>query len=351
MKRFSATSAAMIALVAGLSAASARPATKTLDIYFIDVEGGQSTLIVTPAGQSLLIDTGYPERNGRDPDRIIEAMKEAALSRVDYLLITHLHEDHDGGAAELARRIPIGTFIDYGAPVETSADVVAAFAAYSDVRSKGQHLVPKPGERLPLSGLDVEVVSADGVTLATPLDGGGLPNPECAASEARGGNSGENPRSIGVRVRYGAFRFLDLGDLVGTRLRDLVCPDNLLGQVDVYLIAHHANADTNVPAVLAALKPRVAIANNGAYKGGSAAALATLHQQDMIEDVWQLHASFNDGAVNFPDAFVANLAFGEQDHAAWIKLSASPDGSFSVTNGRTGWTRRYDKELGKPAPR
>lgn len=340
-----------MALMAGLSAASARLATKTLDIYFIDVEGGQSTLIVTPAGQSMLIDTGYPERNGRDPDRIMDAVKSAHLSRIDYLLITHLHEDHNGGAAELALRIPIGTFIDYGSPIETGADVVAAFAAYSEARSKGQHLVPKPGERLPLSGLDVEVVSADGATLAAPLDGGGEPNAECAGSEARGGNNGENPRSIGVRLRYGAFRFLDLGDLVGTRLRDLVCPNNLLGQVDVYFIAHHANADTNVPAVLAALKPRVAIVNNGAYKGGSAAALATLHQQDAIEGVWQLHASLSDGADNFPEAFVANLAFGEMDHAARIKLSASPDGSFGVTNGRTGWTRRYDKELGKPGPR
>src|SRR6185295_9342671 len=149
MKRLLTVVIAGVVLTAGASAA------RTLDIYFIDVEGGQSTLIVTPAGQSLLIDTGYPGRDGRDPTRIMAAVKEAGLARLDYLLITHFHEDHDGGAAELARRIPIGTFVDNGAPVETSADVVAAFTAYEQARRKGRHLVPRPGDRLPLQGVDV----------------------------------------------------------------------------------------------------------------------------------------------------------------------------------------------------
>src|SRR6202035_2357450 len=161
-----ATAALVCLVVAGAGGAA------SLDIYFIDVEGGQATLIVTPERQSLLVDTGDPERNGRDPDRIMAAARDAHLTRIDYLLITHFHEDHDGGAAELARRIPIGTFIDYGAPTETAAEVVAAFAAYSEVRSKGLHLVPKPGDRLPLGGVEVDVVSADGATLPAPLDGG-----------------------------------------------------------------------------------------------------------------------------------------------------------------------------------
>src|SRR6476646_7489166 len=152
-------SVALALVFACTSAAAAR----TLDIYFIDVEGGQSTLIVTAAGESLLIDTGYPERDGRDPDRIQAAMRDAHLQSIDYLLITHMHEDHNG-AAELARRVPIGAFIDYGEPVETGADVVAAFAAYSAARSgSGQnrppHIVPKPGDRLRLLGVDVRVMS------------------------------------------------------------------------------------------------------------------------------------------------------------------------------------------------
>jgi competence protein ComEC len=314
---------------------------KTLDIYFIDVEGGQSTLVATPAGQSLLIDTGYPGLGGRDPDRIMAAARDAHLTRIDYLLVTHLHEDHNGGAAELQRRIPIGTFVDYGSPSETASEVVAAFTAYEEARQHGEHLVPKPGDRLPLRGVDVDVVSADGAVLTRPIEGDGPPNPSCAGVETGGPSRGENPRSIGVRVRYGAFRFLDLGDLVRNRLADLVCPANLLGGIDVYLVAHHANADANLPAMLDAIRPRVAIANNGPWKGASPPAMALLHAFEGLEDVWQLHRTINDGAENFPDAYVANLTFGETDGAAWLKLSASDDGRFTVTNGRTGWTKSY----------
>jgi competence protein ComEC len=315
---------------------------KTLQIYFIDVEGGQATLIVTPEGKSMLIDAGYPEQNGRDPDRIMAAVKDARLSRLDYLLVTHLHEDHNGGAAELAKRIPIGTFVDYGSPLETAPEVVAAFAAYEVARRSGEHLVPKPGDRLPLGGVEVEVVSADGATLTRPLDGGGQPNPACEGVEVGGVIRGENPRSIGVRVRFGAFRFLDLGDLIRNRLGDLVCPANLIGGIDVYLVAHHANNDVNLPAVLNALRPRVAIANNGPWKGTTAAALAMLHDHRGLEDVWQLHKTINYEAENFPDEFVANTAWGATDGAAWLKLNASEDGSFTITNGRTGWKKSYD---------
>lgn len=335
----------LVALVlAGASAAAAR----SLDIYFIDVEGGQSTLIVTAAGESLLIDTGYPGRDGRDPDRIQAAMRDAHVQSIDYLLVTHMHEDHNGGAAELARRVPIGAFIDYGAPVETGDDVVAAFAAYSAVRdAKGNagppHIVPKPGDGLRLFGVDVRVMSADGQTATAPIGGAGQPNAACAGYEQRPFASRENPRSIGIHLRYGRFTFLDLGDLVGPALLRLVCPNNLIGPIDAYLVTHHGNADTNVEPLLAALRPRVAIVNNGGYKGGSPATWISLRQHTDIEGVWQLHKSLIDGSENFPDTFIANLDFGARDRGSWIKLSADDDGSFTVTNGRTGWTRRYDK--------
>jgi len=326
----------VVALAAGPSAA------RTLDIYFIDVEGGQSTLLVTPAGQSLLIDAGYPGFNGRDPARIMAAAHDAKIKRLDYLVITHFHEDHDGGAGELARRIPIDTFVDYGAPIQTEKDVVAAFATYEEARRKGKHLVAKPGDRLPLRGIDVDVVSSGGAILGQPLAGAGQPNDACSAYERRGDNNTENPRSLGVRVRYGAFRFLDLGDLVWNKLGELVCPINLVGEIDAYLVAHHGNGDSNVPAVLAALRPRVAILNNGEYKGGTATTLTTLRTTPGLQDgVWQLHRSFSNGAENFPDAFVANVDGDEKDLGAWLKLSASQDGTFSMTNGRTGWTRTY----------
>jgi beta-lactamase superfamily II metal-dependent hydrolase len=277
-------------------------------------------------------------------------MQDAHLQRIDYLLITHMHEDHNGGAAELARRVPIGAFIDYGAPVETSEDVLAAFAAYSAARdAKGEngptHIIPKPGDNIRLSGVDVRVMSVNGQTVTTPAESGvaaGPPNPACSSYEQRPFASRENPRSIGIRLRYGKFTFLDLGDLVGPNLLRLVCPDNLIGPIDAYLVTHHGNADTNVEPVLAALRPRAAIVNNGAYKGGSPSTWTSLRQHTEIEGVWQLHKSLIDGSENFPDTFIANLEFGTNDHGAWIKLSANDDGSFAISNGRTGWTRRYD---------
>jgi competence protein ComEC len=329
------------ALAAGVHGAAAA---KTLDMYFIDVEGGQSTLIVTPAGQSLLIDAGYPGLNGRDPDRIVAAVRDAGLKRIDYLLVTHMHEDHNGGVPELQRRLPIGTFVDYGSPIETSPEVIAAFAAYQEARTHAHHLVPKPGDRLPLLGVDVDIVSADGATLTKPLAGGGQMNPSCDGVETGAAIRGENPRSIGVRVRYGAFRFLDLGDLIRARIGDLVCPVNLLGEIDVYLVAHHGNTDPNLAATLEAIRPRVAIADNGPWKGTTAAGLAALRAFRGPADVWQLHRTINDGADNFPDAFIANLGFNDADGAAWLKLSAREDGTFSVTNSRTNWTRRYGLE-------
>jgi competence protein ComEC len=336
-----------VACAAGLGAAAPE---KSLDIYFIDVEGGQSTLIVTPERESLLIDAGYPGLMDRDPDRIMAAVRDARLKRIDYLLVTHMHEDHNGGVPGLQRRIPIGTFIDYGAPFETSPEVIASYAAYAEARQHADHLVPKAGDRLPLKGVDVDVVSADGATITKPLEGGGDPNPSCDGVETGGTVRGENPRSIGVRVRYGAFRFLDLGDLIRNRIGDLVCPVNLIGGIDVYLVAHHANTDVNLPATLEAIRPRVAIADNGPWKGTTAVALAALHASSGIEDVWQLHRTINDGAENFPDAFVANLQFNEQDGAAWLKLSANDKGAFTVTNGRTGWTKTYAAPRGPWRP-
>src|SRR5262245_48989810 len=152
----------MKTILAAVAALALLAGGKTLDIYFVDVEGGQATLVVTPAGQSLLVDAGYPGREGRDPDRIMAAVRAAGLTRIDYLVVTHLHEDHNGGAAELSRRIPIGTFVDYGSPVESTKEVVAAFAEYQEARARSRHLVPKAGDRLPLDGVTVDVVSVDG---------------------------------------------------------------------------------------------------------------------------------------------------------------------------------------------
>ncbi len=318
-------------------------AARTLEILFIDVEGGQSTLIVTPGGESLLIDAGFGGRAGsRDVERILEAAREAHVDRIDYLLITHLHPDHAGGVPELASRIPIGTFIDYGEPLGTDRMANGAFRGYEPVRNQGRHIQPQPGDRLPLKDLEARIVSAGGIVLSKPLDGGGQPNDACANAEDPGDDGTENYRSIGVMLRFGSFRFLDLGDLSGNTLTSLVCPRNLVGHVSVYLIAHHGNYDSNVPAIYEALRPRVAIMNNGVAKGGSPEAFRTAHAAPGLEDVWQLHRSRNPRAENAPDPLIANVDDGAT--AYWLKLTATNDGGFRIVNSRTGFTKTYSRK-------
>jgi competence protein ComEC len=312
---------------------------KSLDMFFIDVEGGESTLIVTAARESLLIDAGYGGRGGRDPARILAAAREASIDHIDYLLITHFHPDHVGGVPELAALIRIDAFLDYGEPLGTDRMTLGGFRNYEPIRSQHRHLQLKPGDRLPLKGADVDIVSAAGVTLSKPLPGGGQRNPACATLEDQPEDGTENFRSIGLRLRFGAFRFVDLGDLSGNTLGSLVCPSNPLGTASVYLVPHHGNLDSNVPAVIAALRPRVAIMNNGATKGGAPEAFATLHRQSGLEDLWQLHASRNQHADNSADSFIANVDEGQTGY--WIKLTANDEGSFTLINGRSGFSKTY----------
>jgi beta-lactamase superfamily II metal-dependent hydrolase len=328
---------------------------RTLDIYFIDVEGGQSTLVVAPSGQSLLVDTGFPGRDGtfqsqagdahqaRDANRIAAAVRDAGLERIDFLLITHFHADHDGGAPELAALVPIGTFIDHGTvPAEaeqTSRGTLAAFQRYAAVREKGRHLEPKPGDRLPLNGVDATVVSAAGATLTKALDGAGTANPSCSTPRPPQ-EPHENPRSTGIVLQFGRFRFIDLGDLTGPPLYALFCPNDLLGPADVYLLPHHGGLDTADPAVIGAVPPRAAMINNGAVKGGASDTFAVLHGVRGIGDVWQLHRSRNEGAQNFADEHIANL---DETTSYWIKVTAKEDGSFVVSNARTKVSKRYER--------
>jgi competence protein ComEC len=353
-------------LVAGMLAAlvphQAVAQRRTLDIYFIDVEGGQSTLVVTPAGESLLIDTGFPSsgtfesvagdpQKARDANRIIAAARDAGVKQIDYLLITHFHADHDGAVPELSQLIPIRTFIDHDTPAKDAEEHVAgsqaAFAAYAAVRAKGKHLTPKPGDTIPLRGLETIVVSAGADTLNKPLAGAGAVNPACGPTAPPAQEPSENPRSTGVRLRFGRFTFLDVGDLSGSPLFALVCPNNLIGPTDLYLVAHHGGADAGDRASFAAIAPRVAILNNGTKKGGAPEVLAALHRATGLEDAWQLHRSLPPGARFFNDDRIANL---DESTAHWLKVSAKEDGSFVVTNGRTGAAKAYGVRPGSTRP-
>ena len=338
--------------MAPLAASAQTSVARTLDIYFIDVEGGQSTLLVTPAGQTLLVDAGFPSTGtfdsrpgdpakARDPQRIVEVARAAGVSRIDYLLVTHFHADHVGGVPELAQLMPIETFIDHGGvndDAESVAGTLAMHRAYAAVRARGRHLEPRPGDRLPLTGVDATVVSSAAATLTAPLAGAapGV-NAACTPPGIPAQEATENPRSTGFLLQFGRFRFLDVGGLSGAPLFSLACPSDRLGPVDVYLVAHHGGADAADPSIFGAVRPRVAILNNGAVKGGAAETLKALHALSGTE-TWQLHRSEAGGAENFADERIANLSEATSN---WIMVRASEDGSFAVTNRRTGATTRY----------
>jgi competence protein ComEC len=314
-----------------------------LRVYFIDVEGGQSTLFVTPAGKSLLIDTGWPGNNFRDADRIAAAAKSAGLSRIDSVLITHYHDDHVGGVPQLVQRIPVGTFIDHGPNRELDHGATErGYAAFQKVlaETKAKEIVPKPGDRLPIQGMDVTVISADGKVIQSPLTGAGEPNPFCKQSEIRPPDQTENARSLGVLIRFGNLKILDLGDLTWDKERDLMCPDNRLGKVDVLVVSHHGWYQSSSPALVDAIHPRVAIMDNGAKKGGSIPVLDTVRKTPDIEALWQLHYSDEGGAAhNTKSEYIANLDGPDAGHD--IEVIASRDGSFTVHNSRTGMDKDY----------
>jgi competence protein ComEC len=322
-----------------LPAATAR----NLDIYFVDVEGGQATLFVSPSGQSMLLDTGWPDTLNRDAGRIAAVAKLAGVKQIDYLVITHYHMDHVGGVPQLAALIPIRNFVDHGPSVEHDGSADKLFQAYARVRTQGNHIQVKPGDKLPVQGIDVKVVTADGQEIEHPLPGAGQPNSFCASTSQKEADPSENARSVGVLVSYGKFRLIDLGDLTWNKEYDLVCPRNKLGTVDVYLSTHHGMDLSGGPEIVHALHPVVAIMNNGATKGGSPEAWQTIHISPGLEDLWQLHFAEAGGkANNAPEDFIANLKDdSRQATAHWIKLSVGPDGSFSVTNSRNGNVKKY----------
>jgi len=333
----------IIALLLIALSSHAQNQKKDLQAYFIDVEGGQSTLFVTPAGQSLLIDTGWADNNGRDADRIAAAAKSAGLSKIDYVLITHFHDDHVGGVPQLVQRIPVGAFLDHGPNRELTDDVNGNFAAYQKTLASGPYkrIIPKPGDILPIVGMKVQVISADGELIDKPLPGAGQPNEYCKTSEIRPTDQTENARSLGVLITLGKLRILDLGDLTWDKERQLMCPDNKLGKIDILIVSHHGWNQSSSPALIDAIQARVAIMDNGEKKGGSTPVLDTIRKAPGLETLWQLHFS-DEGGVDHNTAadYIANLS-GTEDKGNYLKLTASPIGNFAVYNSRTQENKTY----------
>jgi beta-lactamase superfamily II metal-dependent hydrolase len=346
---------------------------KTLDIYVVDVEGGNATLFVAPSRESVLIDTG----NGgaaapRDASRIMAAVKDAGLTQIDTLITTHWHGDHFGGMAEFASRIPIKNFVDHGPNVQPNPMVDAFLQTYPEIYGKGKHMVAKPGDKLSVTGLDWQLVSSAGEVITKPLEGAGASNPSCADTKPNTDEGGvENSMSVGSVITFGKFRMAHLGDLTQIKEFPLMCPVNRIGTVDLWVVSHHGQPMSNSQVLVHALQPRVAILNNGTRKGGQPAAMKVIYSSPGLEDLWQLHFSLLSGQeYSQPGMFIANMIDDQPDSmpiapmtpptpgpgappppahngtAYWIKVSARMDGSFTVTHTRNGFSKTYKARSG-----
>ena len=301
--------AAVAAITVGPTAQTpAKPAAgKTLDIYVSDVEGCKATLFVSPTGETVLIDSGNP--GPRDQERIAAVLAAANVKSLDFLVTTHYHVDHVGGMTELAKTVPIKTFVDHGPTVEPKEQIQGFQTGYAELYAKAKHLVVKPGDKLPIGGIDWRIVTAGGKAIKTPLPGGGKPNPYCADFQPReNSRDPENGQSVGSVITFGKFKTIDLGDLLWNNEFDLMCPNNPIGKVDVYLVSHHGIDASGSNTLVHGLEPRVAVMQNGTRKGGTLQTATILNSSPNLEDVWQLHWSYNVGVEgNPPGLMIANV--------------------------------------------
>jgi competence protein ComEC len=324
----------------------AAQAQRGLDIYFVDTEGGAATLIVTPAGESVLIDTGNP--GTRDATRIATVAKEVAhLKAIDHLITTHWHLDHYGGVEELSKQMPIRHFHDRGIPEKTLDDpqnFPRLIAAYQRA-SKGKSKTLKAGDTVPLKSqaggpaLKLTCLVASGKTV--PDRPNAPENPLAKEHRPQPNDPSDNAQSLGVVLEYGGFRFLDLGDLTWNIEYKLIAPTDKIGLIDVYQVTHHGLEVSNNPTLIQTVQPRVAIFNNGPRKGGHGDVLKTLRQVPGLEAIYQMHRNVSLSAEeNAPAEFIANQE--EKCTGETIKLSVAPDAkSYTVTVGSKGTPRRY----------
>jgi beta-lactamase superfamily II metal-dependent hydrolase len=315
-----------------------------LQIYFVDVEGGQATLFVTPDRHALLVDTGWPGNNGRDADRILAATKLAGINRIDYVLLTHYHDDHAGGVPQLVDRIPVGTFLDHGENIDTKpgGQTIKVWDAYQNVLATGKYkrISAKPGDVFPIGSMKATIISSDGNVIDRNLPGGGEKNPHCDVTENKPNDRSENSHSLGVLINFGKLKILDLGDLTWEKERMFMCPVNRIGTVDLLVVSHHGFRPSSSHALIDGIQPRVAIMDNAATKGGNIPVLDTIRQSPKLETLWQLHYSEEGGAEhNTAAEYIANPQ--GPDEGNYIAVKASPKGGFTVFNSGNKQSKSY----------
>lgn len=362
MKRALTVFVVVLALTApGLAQAPNAPAqTPNLEIYWVDVEGGAATLFISPTGESLLFDTGYPGNGDRDAKRIHAAAHRAGLRQIDHAVISHWHGDHVGGLAALSKMIPIGKFYDHGDGVEQAdRERLEEYKAVAGNR----RTILKAGDTIAFGAVQVRAVVSEGPVIANPINGGG-PNALCANAAQMGPAGPENQRMVGLSLTYGNFKFASLADLDWQREMELACPINKLGTVTVYTINRHGGLDNSgAPALLGAIRPQVIVVNNGPRKGLGASdarvkpitvagvtpapyernAYLRMAKTPGVQDLWQAHLSLldSDPAHNTARDMIANLEEGPTDQGHWIHASVGRDGRYTITNGRNGFSKTY----------
>ena len=329
-------------LALALSSAALVSAADTLDIYVIDVEGGKAMIVKNPSGQTMVIDGGMP--NARDLGRVATTAKALGIKQFDVFLITHYDVDHVGNVPPIYGQFPAKLLVDHGPllPNPTLAGMNRKAAdAYVAFLPGKKRLSVKPGDRIPFKDVTISVVVSNEAVISKPLAGAGKPNTACPATAPEQIRGDDNAASIGALWQFGKFRMADLGDLLQWAEIKLMCPNNPMGAVDLFMVNHHGLDRSNSPAMVHGLQPKVAIVNNGERKGISPDVAKTLRSSPGIQDIWQLHYSTTAGPeLNAPEQFLANMK--AQDCQGYgIKISARRDGSFTVTNARNNFSKTY----------
>ncbi len=331
-----------------ISMASAIAAPKGLDIYFIDVEGGAATLVVTPQGESVLIDSGWKTDDHRDAKRIHDvATRLAGLKKIDYFVVSHFHTDHFGGTSQLVEMLPITRFYDHALMKEDQDYDKNLYPEYMKV-AEGKRQILKAGDTIPLKSgktpLRAICVASDGKGIAAPVGVGAGPNPFCKYATEQPEDPSDNARSIGLLFSFGSFDFLDMGDLTWNVERQVVCPDNVLGKVDLYMVTHHGMNSSSNPVLVRAIEPAVSVMCNGARKAGFPETVALLKTLPSLKAAYQLHRNVQTSeSENTDREFIAN--WDENCQGVFIKASVSPNGkAFRMTIGGNGKARKFDSQ-------